>query len=579
MNHARLQVSRLGLLLTLVAFCLVFLTGTVSAQTQTLVILGANGAQGQTDPYTEYSLDNGLTWHQAFLSGWHPWEFVPGTNSWINCNPSPFVCLNRSVLYRIRFNLPQDWSSPQMEFHINADNLALISMNGVDVGQVTGGPGVLPVVFDQSVTTALRTGMNEIRINLIDYGGWVGFNYKITISVDAPTPPTTVPADSIAPTISGSRTPSANSYGWNNSDVTVNFTCTDNIQVSSCTGPATLSGDGANQTVTGTAVDTAGNRSSVTVGGINVDKTAPTISVAPDRAPNAGWYKAPVTYTFTCNDALSGVTDCPAPITLSGEGANQSVSGTVTDKAGNTASTTVTGINLDLTAPTISGATDRPANGAGWYNSDVTVSFSCSDGTSGIASCAAPVTLTGEGASQSASGMAVDNAGNTASTTVSGIDIDLTKPVVTYTGNAQAYTVDQTVSITCTAADALSGVASDTCTNVTGPAYSFELGNNSRSALATDKAGNTSSNSVNFTVSVTNASLCALTKQFVTKDGVANSLCVKLDNAAKQDAAGKTGASNNMLQAYMNEVSAQSGKAMSAAQADILTRLAKALLK
>ncbi|MFN8489616.1 MAG: hypothetical protein U0350_18675 [Caldilineaceae bacterium] len=37
--------------------------------------------------------------------------------------------------------------------------------------------------------------------------------------------------DKTKPTISGSRTPAANSSGWNDSDVTVSFTCADNAKM------------------------------------------------------------------------------------------------------------------------------------------------------------------------------------------------------------------------------------------------------------------------------------------------------------------------------------------------------------
>ena len=68
----------------------------------------------------------------------------------------------------------------------------------------------------------------------------------------------------------------------------------------SCAPDQTLTGDGANQSVSGTAIDEAGNSQSVTLGGINIDRTPPTISATADRAANAnGWYSAPVTVTFT----------------------------------------------------------------------------------------------------------------------------------------------------------------------------------------------------------------------------------------------------------------------------------------
>src|SRR6266581_980572 len=60
--------------------------------------------------------------------------------------------------------------------------------------------------------------------------------------------------------------------------------------------------------------------------------------------------------------------------------------GTCTDLAGNSASTTVTGINIDLTAPVISGSRTPAPNGAGWNNTAVTTHYTCSDALSGVSS-------------------------------------------------------------------------------------------------------------------------------------------------------------------------------------------------
>ena len=70
----------------------------------------------------------------------------------------------------------------------------------------------------------------------------------------------TVKLDQAAPTINGSRTPAANSFGWNNTDVTASFSCSDNLSgIKTCSGPETLSNSGANQSVTGGATDNADN--------------------------------------------------------------------------------------------------------------------------------------------------------------------------------------------------------------------------------------------------------------------------------------------------------------------------------
>ncbi|MDQ6971816.1 MAG: hypothetical protein Q9M30_04140, partial [Mariprofundaceae bacterium] len=108
----------------LFAAALLTFAGPAMAATQTLTILGANGVQGDVDPYTEYSLDNGATWHQAFLTGGHPWGFLPGTNSWINFDPNPRVGLNSTTLYRVRFNVPAGATNPTANIQVKADNAA-----------------------------------------------------------------------------------------------------------------------------------------------------------------------------------------------------------------------------------------------------------------------------------------------------------------------------------------------------------------------------------------------------------------------------------------------------------------------
>jgi hypothetical protein len=75
----------------------------------------------------------------------------------------------------------------------------------------------------------------------------------------------------------------------------------------------------------------------------------------------------------------------------------------------------------------------------------------------------------------------------------------------------------------------------------------------------TDKDGGSTISSATVSVTVTAQSLCDLTSRYVTKKGVAQSLCVKLEHGS--------------YGAYANEVAAQSGKALTAEQAAILTRL------
>ncbi len=316
---------------------------------------------------------------------------------------------------------------------------------------VNGGPAVTTAGSSAS-TTLTADGTYNITYYAKDNAG----NTSATKSLP------TIKIDKTAPTIAGSRAPAANANGWNNANVTVSFSCSDGGSgIASCSSPTTLTAEGAGQSASGTATDLAGNSASTTVGGINIDKTAPTITGS--RAPLAnanGWNNTNVTVSFSCADSLSGVGSCSSPTTLTGEGANQSVTGSVTDKAGNSASATVGGINIDKTAPTITGSRAPLANANGWNNTNVTVSFSCADSLSGVDSCSSPTTLTGEGANQSVTGTVTDKAGNSASATVGSISIDKTVPVTTATqtppanGNGWNST---TVSVALSCTDNLSG--------------------------------------------------------------------------------------------------------------------------
>jgi len=126
---------------------------------------------------------------------------------------------------------------------------------------------------------------------------------------------------------------------------------------------------------------------------IGIDNDPPVITANASPAPNAaGWNNTNVTVTFACSDATSGVATCPAPVTVQTEGANQVVTGTAVDLAGNMASTSVT-LKIDKTPPGVVPALTPAPNAAGWNNANVTVSFTCSDATSGIATCPAPVTV------------------------------------------------------------------------------------------------------------------------------------------------------------------------------------------
>ena len=155
-------------------------------------------------------------------------------------------------------------------------------------------------------------------------------------------------------------TPSPNANEWNSSDVTVHFDAKDN-DGGSGVDPARTTPDVRRRRTrrpvsrsSGEAFDVAGNRGTDSVK-VKLDKTAPSISgaVVSGQLGNGGWYVGPVKVHFTCSDALAGVAVCPDDVTLTENGANQSVTRQAVDFAGNTASATVDGINIDHEKPTI----------------------------------------------------------------------------------------------------------------------------------------------------------------------------------------------------------------------------------
>jgi uncharacterized protein YjiK len=180
------------------------------------------------------------------------------------------------------------------------------------------------------------------------------------------------PADTTAPTIVATANPVANASGWNNSSVTVSYTCTDAGSgvdaVASSLADDVLTDSG---TATGTCVDKAGNSADASYTA-QIDTVLPTVTYS----GNTGTYGILATVNITCAaaDALSGLesSTCPnasGPAWSFGAGVH-ALSAQATDVAGNigqgSATFTVTVKPADLSKLTrqfVEGSTKYKSSG------------------------------------------------------------------------------------------------------------------------------------------------------------------------------------------------------------------------
>jgi hypothetical protein len=192
---------------------------------------------------------------------------------------------------------------------------------------------------------------------------------------------------------------------------------------------------------------------------------------------NAEWYRTGVAVTLIAADAGSGVRevhysiDGGADVTIAGSQASFALApdGTHTvtffaiDNAGNAETPHPATIMIDTTLPAITAAVGPAPAANGWNTAEVTVTFFCNDSGSGIASCPQPVVVTTEGAGQVVLGTAVDNAGNSATASVS-LNIDKTAPAGTIVAAPGILWPPNhkmvNVTVSGGSSDALSGVAS-----------------------------------------------------------------------------------------------------------------------
>ncbi len=223
----------------------------------------------------------------------------------------------------------------------NTDVVATITASDADSGvekidyAVTAAPLANgPVAGSQAIVTITGEGDRHLAYFATDLAG----------NTEAPNS-ATVRIDRTAPTIDASRAPAANAVGWNNTAVTVSFTCADALSgIDTCAASQVLSTEGGNQSAGGDAADVAGNLATASIGAINIDLTPPVVAVT--GVTNGAEYDVNTVPQAGCStsDLLSGVATS-AVVSVSGGTSNNvgtyvvSCTG-ASDQAGNVATAT-----------------------------------------------------------------------------------------------------------------------------------------------------------------------------------------------------------------------------------------------
>ena len=233
----------------------------------------------------------------------------------------------------------------------------------------------------------------------------------------------------------------------------------------------------------------------------NTDDTAPNIGYAlspPQPDGDAGWYRGEVSLAWSVSDPEStvAVTGCVDQHVTTDQAATEYACTAFSD--GGTAGPVTVTLKRDATPPDASAviAPAIPDGAAGWYVTRPSVTFTCQDALSGIASCPSPA-IVEEGAS-TITANAIDVAGNQGEVTAGPFRVDLTDPTVTCPPQPTFLLHAQNASVTASVTDNGSGPSSAT---VSANVSTGVVGNGSVTVAGQDVAGRNSSAACGYTVS------------------------------------------------------------------------------
>lgn len=309
--------------------------------------------------------------------------------------------------------------------------------------------------------------------------------------------------------------------------------------------------------------------------------TAPTGITA---STDPGTCGAAVPYTVSATDAVAVASLSSSPVSGSTfPKGTTTVTVTATDTSGNTATKTFAVIVNDGEPPMLT-VPPNVTTGTDAGKATATVdpgSASASDNCTGVTltslrSDGQPLSTAYPLGTTTITWTAADASGNVTTATQTVTVTDLEPPVVTC---PPSITIDATspsgamVTYTASASDNV-GVATTTFSQPSGSP--FPIGTTIVGYTATDAAGNSATCSFNVAVlGAPNqiAALIALVQSFNLKQGIENSLDAKLQNVLAALTAANAGdltSACNKLDAFLNEVAAQSGKALTTTEASQL---------
>ena len=453
-----------------------------------------------------------------------------------------------------------------------------IDINGIAYGINTGVVNNTNTNVDVNASLAEATGYS-LKVNCTDnVGGNLGSSTARTINVDntAPTVIASSPADNnwttdTTPSFTFTATDALSTsfncvLDINGTNYGTNTSVLNNTATTITANTALAENTGYSWNVN--CIDLAGKAASSTARTINIDATAPVVSLSSPANNNWSTDTTP-DFVFTATDNINSTLSCVLDIGGTSYGTNGSVvnntATTITasvlaeatgyswkincsDQLQTTAATART-INIDNTAPTVSlsspatnnWTTDTTPSFTFTATDALSTSFNCvldingiSYGTNSSVANNTATTITASALAE-ASGYSwkvncTDLAGKAASSTARTINIDNTAPSVTINSpSANASTNDNTTAINLTFTDTLSSTASCTI-DVNGTAYgtNSSVANNTATVISINGSGLADNTGYSLKVNCTDLAgkLGSSTAQSLTVDTTAPSITV-----------------------------------------------------